>query len=545
MEMNEKLTETLKEEIPADNQSDLLYQPKPLFNTDKRDIIFSLCALVISIFASVLGIFGGFALGHLLSILIMFSTITVYFAKGAKINATSIICGLVSLLNTAVFICTTNSSVKFFAALTNLLLMLVFFDGLINPPSKGNRQTFQIFLSAASTIGNIDITVKSLFSKVNGEKKTLGKFLIGLACAVPVLIIVVPLLISSDDAFEGLITNIFSNCFLSILKALLGIVISIFIISYTFSTKTRRIYKMKETTFDGIDNIYLISFLSTISLCYILYLFSQLAYFFSAFRGFLPNGEITYAQYARKGFFEMCIIAIINLCIVALSLILSKKKNGKPSHLLKALTTYISFFTLIIIATSISKMVLYIDAYGMTILRLTTGTFMLFLAVVFISLIFRIFITKINIIKTALITAGCITFILGLVNVNTVCAMYNYNAYKSNRLENIDVKAIYELGDEGIPYIIKLSTSDDRDTAIQARRYLSKAYLYDYFDNMDTASTFTVNDLQKNQKNNNFQYFSIPKNTAYKNLYNFIEKNPKFASYCQYYYNIEEGYHYR
>ena len=41
MEMNEKLTETLKEEIPADNQPDLLYQPKPLFNTDKRDIIFS------------------------------------------------------------------------------------------------------------------------------------------------------------------------------------------------------------------------------------------------------------------------------------------------------------------------------------------------------------------------------------------------------------------------------------------------------------------------------------------------------------------------
>lgn len=545
METNEKLTETLKEEIQADSQPDLLYQPKPLFNTDKRDIIFSLCALAISIFASILGIFGGFALGYLLSILIMCSTITIYFAKGAKINATSVICGIVSLLNGAVFICTTNGSVKFFAVLTNLLLMLVFFDGLINPPSKGNQQTFQIFLSAASTMGNIDITVKSLFSKIDGEKKTLGKCLIGLVCAVPVLIIIVPLLISSDDAFEGLIKNIFSNCFLSILKALLGIIISIFITSYAFSTKTGRIYKTKESTFSGIDNIYLISFLSAISLCYILYLFSQLAYFFSAFRGFLPNGEITYAQYARKGFFEMCIIAIINLCLVVLALLLSKKKNGKSSCTIRGLTIFVSLFTLFIITTAVSKMILYICSYGMTILRLTTSAFMIFLAVVFISLIFRIFINKINIIKTALITAGCIIFILGTVNVNTVCAMYNYNAYKSNQLENIDVKAIYELGDEGIPYIIKLSTSDDRDTAIQARRYLAKAYLYDYYDNMDSASTFTAADLQKNQINNNFQHFSIPKNTAYKMLYEFIEQNPNFASYCQDYYNIEEWYSYR
>ncbi len=540
MDINEKSTEILTEEI----EENLSYQERPLFNLTKNDLIFSVCALVFSIFTAIFGFFSGFALGYLLSTVLLFTALIIYFSKGSKISVFPIICGIISLLNCAVFICTTNGSVKFFAVLTNLFLILISLDGFVNADSKGNKKTFAIFVSAISTMGNLDITVKSLFTNVNGEKKSLGKILIGLVCAIPVLIVVVPLLISSDDAFKGLVSNIFSNCFATILKALLGIIISIFIISYAFSIKAGRIYKLKENIFAGIDNIYVVSFLTTISGCYILYLFSQLAYFFSAFKGFLPDEKITYAQYARKGFFEMCIIAVINLCIVVISLLLAKKKNSKVSYSIRILTTFISLFTLIIIATSISKMILYINTYGMTVLRLTTSAFMLFLAVVFISLIFRIYINKINVIKTALITAGLITLVLGTVNVNSVCAKYNYDAYITKQLKTIDVEAIYQLGDEGIPYIVKLSVSKNDEIAIEARRYLAKIYLYDYFDNMENAENFTLEDLKKNQNNNDFGSFSIPKHIAYESLYKFIENNPKFASYCQDYYHLEEWHHY-
>ena len=269
-----------------------------------------------------------------------------------------------------------------------------------------------------------------------------------------------------------------------------------------------------------------------------LYLFSQLAYFFSAFKGFLPEGDITYAQYARKGFFEMCVIAVINLLIVFLALLLAKKENGKVCHTIKAIATFISVFTLIIIATAISKMVLYIGTYGMTVLRITTSSFMLFLSIVFISVILRIYINKVNIVKTALITAGVILLLLGTVNVNSVCARYNYESYKAERLEKIDVQQLYELGYEGIPYIAKLASAKDLDVANEAQNYLAKAYLYDYFDNMEDAVYFTVDDLKANEKNKDFAHFTIPKMTAYNCLYEYIENNPLFSTTCQNYFEV-------
>lgn len=393
-------------------------------------------------------------------------------------------------------------------------------------------------------MGNIGVSLKSLFTSGNGDKKTVGKALVGILCAVPMLIIVVPLLIKSDDAFSGMMSSIFTgsgNVFVTVLKAVFGAIISMFVISYGFSLKAGRISKVKEGKFAGIENVYLISFLSAIAVCYLLYLFSQLAYFFSAFKGFLPNDTITYSEYARKGFFEMCIIAVINISVVLFSIMLAKKQGGKVCLGLKAIATFISVFTLIIIATAISKMVLYISEYGMTVLRITTSAFMIFLGIVFIAIILRIYINKINIVKTALIAAGCIVLILGTVNVNAVSAKYNYNAYKSGQLKkSIDVQSFYNLGDEGIPYVVRLACGKDKDAAKEAQRYLAEAYLYDYFDDMQYARNFTIDDLKEKQKDKGFSYFSIPKATTYNELYKFIESNPQFAERCHSYFDNSE-----
>ncbi len=545
--MGNETNEILKAECQQSNEQEktpevLLperYQPKPLFELQKDDTVFALCALAASVFTAIFGIFGGFAFGYLLSIVLMTALFCIYFAKGGKVHVLPFIYGILSLANGTVFICISNGSVRFFAVLVSFLLSLVCFDGMTNDVSHGNRQTIGIFYSAASTIGNIGTSIKSLFASSDGDKKAIGKVLIGLVCAIPVLIIVIPLLISSDDAFRGMMSNISGNTFSTILKAIFGIILSLFAISYGFSLKTGRITKVKEGKFTGVENVYIISFLSAIAVCYLLYLFSQLAYFFSAFKGFLPDGDITYAQYARKGFFEMCIIAVINLGLVFFSMLLAKKQNGKVCAGLQIIATFISVFTLIIIATAISKMVLYISEYGMTILRITTSAFMLFLAVVFISVILRIYITKINIVKTALLSAGLIVMLLGTVNVNAICAKYNYEAYKLGKLDSVDIEAIYNLGDEGIPYITRLAYSEDEMIADEAKQYLSYAYCDNvYFDNIKCTDNFTVDDLKQNKKQKGFKQFSIPKDKAYDALYTFLEKNPDFSSQCDKYFSV-------
>lgn len=500
----------------------------PLLPLGRRDTAFAVAAVAACVFASVFGLFGGMALGYTLSVAAMLLLLWIYFAKGGHLSVLTAVSGALALSLGAVFLCTSNGSVRFFAVVVGFLLTLVCCHGIAVGKTAGNRQTVGIFYNAAASMGTIGIGVKSLFSHENGEKKAVGKALVGLLCALPVLMVVLPLLLASDDAFRGMMDSLFSDAVGTILKTVFGIGLVFPLIGYGFSLRHRDAKTLGESKFGGIENVYVISFLSAISLCYLLYLFSQLAYFFSAFRGFLPEGDITVAQYARKGFFEMCAIAVINLVIVFAALLLSKKKNGKVCHGTKALATFIALFTLIIIATAISKMVLYIGSFGMTVLRLTTSAFMVFLAVVFIAVILRIYLRRINIVKTALLTAGVILVVLGVVNVNAVCARYNYDAYRNGTLKEIDVAAMYELGDEGVPYLTRLAADTDPTVAQQALVCLAHDYWYNYFE-FRSDDNFMVKDLKEKQQYAGFSHYNLPRAAAYEALYEFADENPWLA----------------
>ena len=102
---------------------------------------------------------------------------------------------------------------------------------------------------------------------------------------------------------------------------------------------------------------------------YIVFIGSQVPYFFSAFTGQLPDGWMVYSEYARRGFFELCSIAAINLVVLTVCNVMSQQPS-RNSISLKALNSLLALITLILIATAFSKMALYIDAYGLTMRRL-------------------------------------------------------------------------------------------------------------------------------------------------------------------------------
>lgn len=140
--------------------------------------------------------------------------------------------------------------------------------------------------------------------------------------------------------------------------------------------------------------LFSLTFLGLMSVVYFIYMFSQTAYFFSAFSGILPEGyTFTFADYARRGFFETEAIAFINLAIMSLFLLLTQRGNsGKLNGVLKGFMTFISAFTVLLIATAVSKMAMYINIYSLTRLRLFTTVFMLATAAVIVA--FAVYIYK-------------------------------------------------------------------------------------------------------------------------------------------------------
>ena len=78
----------------------------------------------------------------------------------------------------------------------------------------------------------------------------------------------------------------------------------------------------------------------------------------------LPKGY-TYAEYARSGFFPLLFVCIFNMCLGP-----ACHAFFARSRVLNLLLTIICGCTYIMIASSAYRMILYINCYGMTFLRL-------------------------------------------------------------------------------------------------------------------------------------------------------------------------------
>ena len=190
-----------------------------------------------------------------------------------------------------------------------------------------------------------------------------------------------------------------------------------------------------------------------VCLVYLVYLFSQLAYFTGGLSGILPQ-EYTMAQYARQGFFEMAWLCAINLFTVAIAVAVVKKEEKAPLFT-RLLCLFISLITLFFVVAASAKMGLYIGSYGLTRLRVLTEVIMVFMAITTVLVAIWLFVPKMPYMKAVLLTALVMGALVLWVDVDTVVAAYNVTAYEKGLLDTLDVPYLATLSDGAIPYIAR------------------------------------------------------------------------------------------
>ena len=188
--------------------------------------------------------------------------------------------------------------------------------------------------------------------------------------------------------------------------------------------------------------------LGTVCGLYLVFILCQAPYFFSAFTGKRPEGWLVYSEYARRGFFELCGISVINLIVMTISNLTCVKPRAE-SRLLKAFNIALSLITLLLIATAFSKMAIYIDAYGLTMPRLLPCLFMVFLALVFIALT-ALQKWDFSIVRFALISGAVMLCALCLSNPDAAVVRYNTERFVSGTLAEYDVDILRRAGTAGV-----------------------------------------------------------------------------------------------
>lgn len=302
--------------------------------------------------------------------------------------------------------------------------------------------------------------------------KRTGAFLLGLAVAVPVVGLTVFLLMRADAAFEGLM-DLLPQADPS--EAVVTLIFGGFaaLIAYSRGVALHRTEAPKPAargTFRGWDKLTVNTILGAVCLVYAVYLMSQLAYFSGGFSGILPDGY-TMAEYARRGFFEMAQLCAINLGVIWLAIGLVRKDPAAPS-VTKLLCLFLGIVTIFLVITASAKMLLYIDGYGLTRLRVLTEVIMVFLGLTTLLVCVWLFCPKLPYMKLVMLLALVIGAVTIWADVDTQVAKYNVEAYQSGELAAVDVYYLAGLSEGAVPYLQELTRDADPTVAATAKEML-------------------------------------------------------------------------
>lgn len=299
------------------------------------------------------------------------------------------------------------------------------------------------------------------------HKKTIGRnvliLLSGFLVLLPFTILISILLMSADSGVESILSTFFSLQIFDgilIMKILFSIPVTLYLFGAYFSNRIGYIPVLFGETKNPqilqklrkIPALFFYSGVAPVLFLYVIYFISQFQYYTGAFLGRLPE-EFSYAEYARKGFFELCMVAVLNLLLLAGIKITASCKDRWNCQILKCYNTVLSIFTLLILSTAFCKMIMYIRAYGLTPLRVYTTWFMILLAIIFVLILLGEWIGQFRVIRASVISFLILFAILCFSNIDRQIAKYNVHAAAQGTIQELDLQSLSGLSDDAAYYL--------------------------------------------------------------------------------------------
>lgn len=308
--------------------------------------------------------------------------------------------------------CTDDWRIIFFNKTGVFLLTLAMVLGIVYDTSKWNLGKYlgSICKVCVLSIGQV---CRPFADVVWYCKNRLGQkhskylyLLLGVGITIPVVGIVFSLLTSADAVFRDKAEQVLAEVSLEDLWGMTFMFFFVATASYCVVAWLGQ-KKIKEEVSDSKkwEPLIGIPLASVLSLLYLVFSGIQIVYLFMG-KMQLPEGY-TYAEYAREGFFQLLAVSIINLVIVLVGLY-----YFKPSKALKVVLAIMSLCTFIMIASSAMRMVIYIQYYYLTFLRILVLWSLAVLTVIFAGVIVYIVKESFPLFRYSLVVFTC--FYIGL-----------------------------------------------------------------------------------------------------------------------------------
>lgn len=288
--------------------------------------------------------------------------------------------------------------------------------------------------------------------------QTVKRVLIGLLIGLPLLGIITGLLMSADAVFEEIVLSlpqfIFELNLEGIFRTVAVLVFTalFFGILQVLQINRRTPIQEKNDEENGIswNGITAVTILILLNAVYSLFTVIQFTYFFN---DGLQEG-FTYAEYARRGFFELIIVTLINWTILICCLKFVREQGVKMKLVLKLMYSLLVIVSGVMLVSAYQRLSMYESAYGFTMERILAHAFMIFLIVIFAYTLIRVWFERLVLVQFYLIAGLVFYTALNVIQIEQIIVDENLERYERNG--KIDIYYLDALSYKGVEGLIEL-----------------------------------------------------------------------------------------
>lgn len=295
-----------------------------------------------------------------------------------------------------------------------------------------------------------------LEKKNNTKRKNVLAVLYGVAAALLFLAVVFPLLVQSDEIFGRFFAKLLQNFRFGNIAAAFAVFIIFTLASYAFflALCKKNLGSVQIIKRAGANAISGITFTTVLAVVYVTYCSVQFLHLVLRYGGGLPEG-MTYSQYAHSGFWQLIVVAGINVITVLIC-----KAVFNEHRILKFTLSIVSFCTFMMIISAAYKMVLYVKEYQLTFLRFLVLCFLCMLSVIMCGIMVSIYNTKMRLFRFMAVTVFIAFLLFAFSKPDYQIARYNVK--HADYLTTGDLRYLMGLSVDAAPVIAGIDPDEIR-----------------------------------------------------------------------------------
>ena len=322
------------------------------------------------------------------------------------------------------------------------------------------RMAGQSLVNAATTV----YTSIEPLADVRGSHQELAPVLRGGLLALPVLLVFTLLLASADLVFNAQLQRLLiinpETLVPTIGRGIFAGLVALAVCGATATAVLRGISQSNndETWIEREARLLPLRFslsatetatiLLLVSALFLAFIVIQFKYLFGGEANITQAG-FTYAEYARRGFFELILVAFLSLGLILFLNWLTRRESKGQIRRFNTFSTILIGLVLLLLFTAFWRMRLYEQAYGYTELRLIVLVFEVWLGLLLVCFLITLWHAPQRFAPGLLIAAIGFAATLNLLNPDALIVQHNLQRY--HETADLDIFYLTWLSDDAVP----------------------------------------------------------------------------------------------